>query len=238
MPKILIFLLGFLCFQGQQQQIMISQKITSGGGGGTLTLLQHPAVPSSTCAGGTTCSLTLTQSIGTGNLLIITASAGNTASDIVSINVGGSLTIPAGCNFNGTALNTRCGYVLSSASTAGPVVITFSGSTLGINASLREYSCSGGTLTFDTSGHRDSGSDTSPFAGVGLTLGGTNDVILQFSDGVTVDPTAVSTYGNFESNNGVGIADLLNSTSATAPNWTAAGNSGGSTTGAIAIKCQ
>lgn len=29
MPKILISLLGFLCFQGQQQQLMISQKISS-----------------------------------------------------------------------------------------------------------------------------------------------------------------------------------------------------------------
>lgn len=202
-----------------------------------VALVQHPNSGGS-CSG-TTCSITLTQSIVAGDFLIIGSNATNTGITISSINVGGTLVPCTGCAINGASLNTQGGWVLSSTSTAGPVVVTFSASAGGLSeVGLWEFSCTGGTVSHDIDGTANNSTDTTPYNGVPLTLSGTNDAIVQWSDGVTQDPTSITTYANFTSVNGIGMADLINTTSGTAPAWTAAANTGGKTAAAIAMKCQ
>lgn len=214
-------------------------------GGPTIALIQNPKVTGSS---GTTASITLTQPLTTNaNHFLVFGVASSTPGGqrILSINVGGTL-IPCGSTSScyiepGTALPyVDGGWVIGTTATAGPVVVSFSGVSFGGTiVEMREYSCTGGTISADVQGTRDNGTDTNPFSGPTLTLTGTNEVITAWSDGVGVDPTAVSSpYGNFDSANGVGFADHLNTSSGAAASYTAAGNSGGSTSAAIAMKCQ
>lgn len=237
MRKLAYLALLILACAAFQQPLFIFNKKPSGGSP-TLALLQHPTASwgSST----STVSITLTQSIGTGNALIFLDATSATANRISSINVGGTL-VP--CGSSGSCYQsgghgftvTDGGWVLSSTATAGPVVVTYSGGIGTGGVQMREYSCTGGTISADTAGTRDSSTDTTPFNGVTLTLAGTNDVIMGLSGGTSQDASAVnSPYGNFDS----GWYDNINTSSGTAAVVTAAGNSGGSTTAAIALKCQ
>lgn len=211
----------------------------AGGGGATLALIQHPQSISNCTAGGSTCSVTLTQALGIGHLLVVASANVTSSSTITSINVGGTFVPCTGCAVNGSTLAAQGGWVLSTTATAGPIVITYSAAVSGDVVELREYSCTGGTVSHDADATADNGTDTSPFNGATLTLTGTNDVIVQWADGKTIDPTSVSApYGNFDSAGGVGVADRLNTSSGTASSWIAAGNTSGKTAAAIAMKCQ
>jgi hypothetical protein len=235
------YLVAFLMLRslshGQMSQ-SISNDVHHSSGGPTIALIQHPNT-GATCTGGTTCSLTLTQPITAGDFLVFTSTTSNNVT-ISSINVGGTLVPCAACQIAGASINTQGGWVLSATSTAGPVVITYSATTGAIAqlVSMWEFSCTSGTVSHDIDGTANNTTDTSPYNGVALSLLGTNDAIVQWSDGVVADPTSITTYGSFTSVNGVGVADLINTASGTAPAWTAAGNSGGKTAAAIAMKCQ
>jgi hypothetical protein len=199
--------------------------------------------PSTAQAGGasTTLSVTLNQSIPAGHFLVIAAVTDTAATTLSSISVGGTLVPCTACVFNsGHALtNTNGGWVLSTSSTAGPVVLTFSQSSTDRIAAIYDYSCTGGTVSHDADNTADNATDTSPIAGPTITLAGTNDVIVNWADGAGVDPTAVAgPFANFASQSGIGFANNLNTTSGTGAAFTAAGNSGGKTAAGIAMKCQ
>lgn len=227
---------------GQSILAPIFQKQPAGGGGGaTASIVQNP---SKQCTGSfTTCVVTMTQATGSGNLLFIANGGGITSARIQSINAGGTLVVSAGgCVNGGTshAISTDCAWVLSSTSGVSSITVTYSGTLTGVQLVIYELSCSGGTWSHDTENAADDGTSTSPYTGVSLAgLTGTNDVLFQWSDGFSVDPTAISGgYGNIISPNGITFADLLNSTAGSTPNWTAAGNTGGRTSAGAAFKCQ
>lgn len=210
----------------------------------TITLIQNPSAhPGGTP---TTVSITLTQSLTTdsSHFLVIGVLGENTGHRISSINVGGTLVACASTSSCFKEPNTAFsyvdgGWVIGTTATAGPVVVTFTTAVLNPQVEIREYACSGGTVSADVQGTRDSSSDTTPFAGPTLTLGGTNDVIVAWADGTTIDPTSVAApYGNFNSVNGLSFVDRMNTNSGAAASYTAASNTGGSTSAAIAMKCQ
>ena len=226
-------------------QIPLGGITKAGTSGPNLTLLQHP---NGQWSSGSTISITLTQSITAGSILIFGDQTNVTSARISSINVGGTL---VACGASSSCFNSAAGHgmdttdggwVLSASATAGPVVVTYTGGLTAGRIEMREYSCTGGTASADVQGYRDSSTDTSPYNGVTLSPTGTNDVIVQWTNTAGNSPTSVSApYGNFDIT-GAGeqfaMVDRLNTSSGTAPSFTAAGNSGGSTSAAIAVKCQ
>lgn len=212
----------------------------------TVTLIQKVAGPA--CGNTTTCSGTITA-IGAGHALIFINEALKIGVVMSSINTGGTL-VPCGggaANTGGnldssaTALSISCGWVLSTSSSSTTMTVTNNITPTQSSWTMYEYACSGGTVSHDTDNAAQNGTDTTPYNGVTLSITGTNDFILQGSDGLNTDPTAISgPYTDFLGPNGLGLGtgDLLNSTSGTAPTFTAAGNSGGKIASAVALKCQ
>jgi len=208
------------------------------GGGATASLVQHPT--NGSCPNLTTCSIPLTTSITAGNLGVFAYYYGANASQTLSTtNNSGTFVHCSNCNtgHNAAAGGQDFGWTISLGAQSSSIQYTFSINDTFATAEFREYKCTGGTWSFDTSGSNGTASGaTSPFAGQALTLGGTNEIVVQQA-GTDRSITAISTYGNLDTPSGVGIADLLNTVSGTAPNWTSAGMSA-ETHAAVAFKCQ
>lgn len=220
----------------------------TGTGGATVTLVGTPSQYHCT-GGGTTCLFTPNQNVTAGHAMVFLGDSASAGVPMSSISQGGTLVAGSTSGLNSTGCSTtvaghgltgtHCGWVLSSSGTSGSITITFAFSDTSFSGVMAEYACSGGTVSHDVDGNVDSATNTTPFAGVGLTLTGTNDFVLQYADGAVNDPTSITTYSGFiGTTHGPGWANLLNTTSGTAPNWTSAGNSSGNTGIATAMKCQ
>lgn len=214
------------------------------GPGATAALVQKVASPS--CGGATTCAGTIVA-IGAGHSAVFVSESVSVVV-MASVSTGGTL-VPCGGgvantggNITGSGgLSIQCGWILSTTASSTTLTLTYSGTTGGAAWTMYEYSCTGGTVSHDQDNATQNGTDTTPFNGVTLSgLTGTNDFIVQAADGTNNDPSSVAgPYGDFLlGNNGLAAADLLNTTSGTAPVWTAAGNTAGKFAQAIAMKCQ
>lgn len=240
---VIVLLLSSLAFaQGVGGKGGVGGKAGFGGGaaGGGATAALNGSPSTANCSGATTCSVTLSQSIPSGHFLIIAAATDLPATTMSSISVGGTLVACSACVFNSGAglQNSNGGWVLSTTSTAGPVVVTFSQVSHQF-VSIYDYSCTGGTVSHDADNTANNTTDTSPITGPTITLAGTNDVIVNWTDGNGVDPTAVSApFANFVSVGGVGFANHINTNSGTGASFPAVGNTGGKTAAGIAMKCQ
>lgn len=87
----------------------------------------------------------------------------------------------------------------------------------------------------DVGGARDQSATTANPAGIGLTLTGSNDVIVQY---VNYGTNATAISGTYTSPadfpGGSGVAGSINTSSGTAPTWTATSSTGA--LGALALK--
>lgn len=188
----------------------------------TFALIQHPAGTGAACS---TSGLSLTQSIGNGHLLEITTITANNVT-LTGIGSGGSFVHCTNCHGgNATVGFLDAGYVLSSTATAGPVSFSFSSSSGTVYAcSIREYSFTLGSTSLDTSASTFLGSGGSPPCyGQALTLGGTNDVIVQVGSFTTSVSAISSPYGHLDIESGAGFAENLNTSSGAKPTWTTTG---------------
>jgi hypothetical protein len=201
--------------------------------GGTWTLVQKTGYQTSSSS---PASVTVT-STGTGHLLVLMGHTNTGTTTVSSVSGAGTWSIPAGCHVNGGGSigGTDCAYNLSSTSGVTSISITLSAS--GTSTWIfYEYSFSGSSFSLDTTGTVTDGTAGTSLAGVGLTLAGTKDVIVQglFTSGGNV--TGVSTpYSNFQGTSFTGQADLENTSSGTAPTWT---NSNSQTAAGAAIAIQ
>lgn len=193
---------------------------------GTFTAVQaFPATPAVT--GGTTVSLTLTQSLGTGNLVVIQCRTTNPVA-IVSVNVGGTA-VPVYSTASGN-LNTLFpadAYIKLSVATAGPIVITFSGNTGSpTSCYAHEVSLSAGTANLDMASSQLRAAQTTPVVGQTVaTLSGSNDYMLEdnntdYANTTGVTGTGWTTNPKFDGTNGPGWVVKLNSVVSTAPSFT------------------
>lgn len=199
-----------------------------------------------TCGGtGATCLVPITVS--SGHYLAFHAVTNNNVT-ISSISAGGSLTLctSSGCAANNGSNYVDAAHVLSSSSTTN-ITVTFSGAHGHAVVNIRDYSCSGGTISFDTfGGGNHSGGGGTTVTGITPTLSGTNDVITQESGDTSQDVSSVaSPFGNLDispadgsGTGGVGFADNLNTSSATPPTWTLGGSSTSEAQNVLAAKCQ
>lgn len=201
---------------------------------GTFTLVQ--SFPASVgCSGSTTCSMALPGSLGTGNLVTIQCYTANAVA-IQSVNVGGTIVpIYSVATGNTNSFFPTYGYIVSSTTTAGPIVVTFAGA-MGTGSTCygRELSLSAGTPKLDQAHGTLRAGTTSVTGETVSTLSGSNDYMVQANNTDYAITTAVAgtgwANGKFDAANGPGWANKLNSITSTAPTWTISTGSGNAAT--------
>jgi hypothetical protein len=209
---------------------------------GTTFTLAHP-VDSHVCASGSqTCAFAVTSTC-SGCVETFTTSVYQTGATYITGISGTGWVEPAGCqNYYAAATDSvSCAYNLSAAASVTSYTVTFTASlTASANVMHAEYSWTGATPTYDNSGAITRSTSANPQSGIGLTLSGTSDIIIQFQ-GYGGPPTSVSggspAYGNLTTGSAtnLGWADSENTASGTAISWNYSGNQLANV-GALAIK--
>jgi hypothetical protein len=203
---------------------------------GTFANIQKPcntACPTS----GTTCAVTVT-STGTGHIMVAIAfrdTAGATQT-ISSVSGAGTWVHPTGANgVDATAGSSDSAYNLSSTSGVTSITLTLSAAVATTWAAcVEEYSFTASGVAFDVAGSRDQSTAAANFTGVGLTLAGGNQLIVQYGNDSGTCSGVSAGYGDTVFPNNNCLADALNTSSGTAPTWTS--TSGRAALGAIAFK--
>jgi hypothetical protein len=201
----------------------------------TWTVVQHAGTILGGCTqSSNTCSISV-SSTGSGNVIVVGFSAGSITipaqEKISSVSGGGTYTHPAGCaGYDSVAGRfTDCAYTLSSTSGATSITVTRN-STSGVNwyISVTELSFTSGPVSVDAIGVVDDTTAGTSQPGVGLTLGGSNDAIVQIINGGANEtsissPTGASySYSNFADH--AGFATAINTTTGAAPTWNSVGS--------------
>lgn len=215
----------------------------SSGASGTFTLIQK--VKNNSCTASVAACAVTVSAIGSGHMGVVSAGYGSGAQDTVSSVVCtatgcGAFTRCAACGaFNvapASNLGTEQAYNLNMTGGGTIVTLTLSaGPTVGWDMEFREYSYSGPSASLDT-GNTASDATCTTCAGATLTLGGTQDTIVQLiapNNSCTAVASPFNTNAEFTTN-GDGYADRLNTNAGTAPSWTCA--SGVAAVGGIALK--
>jgi len=197
----------------------------SGGGGNTWTLVQEADYHTQNSAYCTTSPCVLTvASTGANNVLVVAAFGSSASGDyITAASGGGTYTIPAACQVGAGAIGSvSCAYVTASSSGVTSVSVSVTGLGSFGNVYFWEWKPSTGSATYDTASTvNDAVASTTP-AGVGLTLTGTSDVIMQVLAQVTGNPTAISSPYTIETSGAFFAgAYATNQSSGSAPTWTA-----------------
>jgi len=190
------------------------------------TLVQHP---NNAACSGTSCSVTVSAT-GSGHLITVIVQP-NTATNttISSVSGGGTYTHCTNCAAsNGAGGAIDASYTLSSTSGATSISATLSQSG-GASWTMEvfEYSFTNGPISLDASGNRVQTTNVANPAGVALTLTGTNDVIVQggwYTTPFTAISSPYSSPADFPGGNGA--AGAINTSSGTAPTWTATSGQG------------
>ena len=184
----------------------------------TFALVQHPN--NGACGTGSTCTITLTQAIGTGNLLYVqTTQSGSTARTISSINNGGSWVFPASCQQASSNGSVACGYVLSSTGGSTTALITLSGTVSGgWEAFFVEVSSSTRSVALEPAAAGEATSTCANCASPNLTLSALNHALFA---GMWLNGTITACTGwSCDIQNGDAVAWKLNTTSGTGVTWT------------------
>ena len=183
-------------------------------GTGTFALVQQVGVH--VCNGSTTCNIKVAAT-GSNHLLVVTAgSAAGTSSLVTGVSGGGTWAAPTACQTsNGNWGSVSCAYNLSSTSGATTITLTLS-NTNTYNVEFWEYSFTSSSASLDALAATQQTGNGSTVSGVNLTLGGSNDVILQWSE---CNATAVAApYGDFKATTNTAFADNENSINVAATN--------------------
>lgn len=182
---------------------------------GTWTCIQHRITQ---CGGSVSnCAITVTTT-GSGHAAIVTSPIGSGTLTISSISDGTSTYSLPGCGgTDGTAGSIDSGYTTALASGKTSITVNYSGTASGPVVHFVEVGNSG-TIAYDTCANRDQSSNSTTPAGVTLTLGGTDDFIVQ---GITSAGTASAITNTWAAlfSAGNGGAERV-TTSGAAPTWT------------------
>jgi hypothetical protein len=203
----------------------------------TISVVQH--VGQAACGTGTTCSITVTA-IGVGHVVFVGFGADALAlsTTISSVTVAGTYAHCSNCHST-DASNNQADISTISGTTGGEtiVTVTISNSAAGGSWSIDMMEISSGlALSLDTSSSgTDADCSCTTYAGVALTLGGSNDAIYQIGS-PQHSVTAISgAYTTVDLPNGVGFGLAINTSVGTAPNWTV-NTTGNMAVAAIAFK--
>ena len=207
---------------------------------GNWSLVQHQmfstagSTGSGSCAAGTaTCTVNV-SAIGAGHLLICLPH-GTSVSGVNSCSGDGDSWNNECCLITGGNQTIDLWWVLSSNGGGTSVTCNFASTSTYKECGLREYSLSAGSPVSDST--NTGFCFTSPScAGLGLSISGSNEIIIQSIFPSTSTSAITGTYGNLDvSTSGGGFADRLNTADGTAPSWTV-GGSGTTPVNAISFK--
>lgn len=214
-----LFLLIALCFLAIPASATIALRHDSHGNCNT-----HP------------CSVTITSTTsGDLGVLIYWDGAGSVRT-LTSVSDGTSTwVVPAGCGISSAGQNTFCAYTLNLAGSKTSLTITNSGAATDGNVEFLEYSFTGSSITYDTSGTNTSEPGSTTQNGVTLTLNGSTDVIIQAFNGNNVNKVVSAISGSYSNPadfvsgpdnlaNYYGVGGWVNTSSASpVPTWTTTG---------------
>lgn len=192
----------------------------------TWSLVQHPI--NTGCGTANTCTLTLTQNTGSGNVLIVLIGTGGNVT--ISSITGGAGTFShcaASAQSNGTN-NVDAQYTASSTSGVGSIAVNISGTVAWDYVALEEYS-STTTFAFDNCAGTTYTGVTNP-VGPTITISGSNDVLVN-SNVISSSSTNVSApFTNpavfAAAANGDCIGGAINQSAGTGMTCTAASSNG------------
>lgn len=232
-------ILGLICSAGLVGQTAAGSFAGSGSSNagylgpavGAWSIIQHQmfstsgSTGSGSCASGTsTCTVNVTA-IGAGHLLVCVPH-GVSVSGVNACSGDGDTWTECCATTQGT-LTIDLWWVLSSTGGGTSVTCNFASTSTYKECGLREYALSAGAPVSSSGGGGTQGGCVSGTClGEGLTVSGSNVVIVQ-SIFASVGTTGIGGgYGNVDVSSaspGGGVADLLNTTSGTAPPWMVTG---------------
>lgn len=198
---------------------------------GSYTLTAKSPTTLGTCASGTSCAVTLAASISTGDLVTVSCMLPVAGSVMMnSVSSGGTLfpLYSASGTGDGNIGNWTNGYFIATGTVSGSITINYVATTGSTSECfVRDYGVSSGTPLLDWASASIPTASGASTSGLTPVLSTTKAAIVQQFQGESGFSTrrltsSVSTYGNgqIDSTNGPGVADLLNTTSTTAPTWT------------------
>lgn len=234
-------ILGLICAVGLAAQTTTGSGTSAESGSGAAaafptnvsagmwTMIQHKmfatsgSTGSGSCASGTaTCTVNV-SAIGAGHLLVCIPHGTSVSGVNACSGDGDTWTAECCLSMNG-ALVADLQWVLSSNGGGTSITCNFASTSTYKECGLREYALSNGSPVSDSGGGFSA--TCSPFClGESLTIGGSNEVIIQSIFANTGTMTISGPYGNLDvSSSGGGNADSLNTTDGTAPQWTLTSN--------------
>ena len=190
--------------------------------GNTFSAVHVPQTLSTACTTTNSCAFTVT-STGSGNLEVFTITNTSGGADYATSITGlGTGVCPASAQLHNASIGavSLC-YVLSTNSGQTTATIGF-GATSNYVISYSESSYTPGPISLDNCGTNSNTSSSTSNTGATATITGTSDIAFQWIVLNTGDPSAITTYQNIVFGSGLrsGAADLLNTSSNTAPTWT------------------
>lgn len=209
----------------QRGGFMAGNPGAGGGGAISFTDVQHPFGTPATC---TNCAVTLTQSIGTGNILVAMAN-GYTNAVIISGITGqsGLVHCPTGWNKGSSSTGfSDIAYVPSTTAQVSPVNVTFTGATGSTtNIQLQEISVTNGPASLDICGSISNPLNTTTQPGVTPTYSGAgaNEFTMQYCSTAAACSSQTGYTSLNVNTNGQGWATQNNSKTTTPPSWTLSG---------------
>lgn len=175
---------------------------------------------------GATCTVNVT-SIGSGHILIVYGQNDAGSPNALSSVSGETWTDCTACQSLSTSIQIDVQYVLSATGGETSFTCNFNSAPLSYESCAVIELAHSGTVSFDTGGTTNSNC-ASPCSGVGLTLAGTSEAVIQLAiPNTTLISSVSSPYTSMCLNNSCGgpsSAYLLNTSSGSAPTWTYTGS--------------
>ncbi|HEX4137077.1 MAG TPA: Ig-like domain-containing protein [Bryobacteraceae bacterium] len=193
----------------------------------TITQVQQVTVGASSCTG-SSCAVPVTAT-GTGHILVAMFALASQNDTVITVADNSNVWVHApNCNGLNGGLNVDCWYVLSSTAGATTVTATISASGGGRGVEFYEFSIGAGCFAYlDSSSSTTITTSNAAQSGIGLSLTGTNDVIIQqiYANALISSVSGGYTASAAPGTNNRSAASLLNTTTGTAPIWTLASSS-------------
>jgi hypothetical protein len=194
----------------------------TGGGSSTAvyTLVQDP--DNTSCGTGTTCAITLTQSIAAGDLLVFTGYVLDAGAGLISTDNSGTFVPCLSCSaFSNQQLQVG-GWVIAAGTEATTITLTFATSTGGGKMQMYEFSYTGGTPQFDGANQNfTTNNTTTPVATTFTPSNNAGELGISFCRAGSTCSSLTSPFTKTHAGSGYGWAHTLNQTSAwSGPTWT------------------
>jgi hypothetical protein len=191
-------------------------------GGSSLSLVQHVNNPA--CSTGTTCTITLNQSIAAGDLLVFESGMSGPTLMTATDNGGTFVQCTSCVGFDATYMYSEAsgGWIISAAAEQSTITVTFDAAAVG-GIEMWEYSYTGGTPGFDGANTNETVNSSSPVAAT-FTASGSNDISVQACRANQACDSVSAPYVEDNSGSDYSWAALASPAALVAPSWSLGGS--------------